>query len=358
MGMATNHPMAMALFCGPIAILGVAGAIAGVFGGVSVGTARKVLRRRGGSAKSSAIVTAAADAADLPRLAPAPRPVPWRIWLRAIDKPTVGLVVGIVFFIAGCVCGTVLGVLVWNDPSVLGAVSAFGFSLPFLSIGSAIVYFATRSARTTLRALRYGRLAQATIVQCQEGFDVDDSRRERRWLDFADAFDELNACWDKPLPIDAKGMRRFMTGAGVFGLLVFGFMALVGVFLSGAAIYVIVVEGELFGWFMALFMMVWWTFLVWLARLFLREMRIGRRPEKWTPKALGVRPVVDCRAQFALPDGGDIEFETKIDLSSRLDAGQADPHDIAVYDPAEPQRAILFSSFVPRLSVSAGGQWK
>ena len=137
-----------------------------------------------------------------------------------------------------------------------------------------------------------------------------------------------------------------------------GFLGLIGVFLSCAAVYTIVVERNLTGWFLALFMIVWWTIIVTTARLLLRGTRVVRRTGKWTPKAFGVRPVVDCRAHFTLPDGSEVEFETKVDLTSRLADGNADPHDVAVYDPAEPQRAILFSSFFPPLSVSRSGQWE
>jgi hypothetical protein len=357
-GMATNHPVAIAMFCIPIAMLGVTGAIAAGFGGVSVGSARRILQRRAAFASFGAKDGEAADAADLPQLARAPRQVPWRIWRQATDEPLLGIVFGIAFFVAGCVCLAVLGVIAWNDRSILGAASALGISLLLLSIGSAFFYLATRSARTTLRALRYGRLAHATILQCQEGFNPDEVNRSRRWLDFAVAFNELNACWNKPLPIDAKGVRRFMTAAGLFGLIVFGFLGLIGLLLSGAAVYIIVVEGRPSGWFMALFMTAWWTFIVSMARLLLRETRIARRTEKWTPQAIGVRPVVDCRARFALPDGSEVEFETKVDLASRLAKGLADPHDIAVYDPADPQRAILLSSFSPPLSVTRAGQWE
>jgi hypothetical protein len=353
--MTTSHPVAMAMFCVPIALLSLGGSIFGFFGSVTVGSARRMLPRPG--ARSTPLSDASASAADLPRLAPAPRRVPWSIWRQAVRDQLAGHLIGALFFSAGAVCLAVLGVIAWNQRSPLSAASAVGFSLLLVATGGAFFYFATRSTRTTLRALRHGRLAHATIVQCRENYDGA-SNRPCRWTDFPAAFDTLEGCWDEPLPISSSGARRISIAATVFALAVFGFMGAIGVFLSGAAVYVIAVEGKSSGWYMAAFMVLWWTVIVAIARLFLQQARPFARGEKWNPKSLGVQPIVECRARLALPDGGEVEFETKIDLTSRLAAGSADPRDVAVYDPAEPQRAILLSTFHPPLSITRAGHWE
>jgi hypothetical protein len=73
-------------------------------------------------------------------------------------------------------------------------------------------------------------------------------------------------------------------------------------------------------------------------------------------KSLGINPLVDCRVQLMLPDGKPMEFDTAIDISARLN-GRADESDIAVYDPFEPSRALLCSSFQPPLKVDDAGRW-
>jgi hypothetical protein len=64
------------------------------------------------------------------------------------------------------------------------------------------------------------------------------------------------------------------------------------------------------------------------------------------------------RFQFRVPDSGVVTSEAKVDFGTRYALHSTCATDIAVYDPRDPKRAFLLSSFHPPLNVSVSGEWK
>jgi hypothetical protein len=78
-----------------------------------------------------------------------------------------------------------------------------------------------------------------------------------------------------------------------------------------------------------------------------------------TPRLLGIRPSgIECRFRFQLPDGREITADAKLDLTGRVQAGNFELDDVALYDPANPRIATLLSGMSPPLQVSADGGWQ
>jgi hypothetical protein len=71
-----------------------------------------------------------------------------------------------------------------------------------------------------------------------------------------------------------------------------------------------------------------------------------------TPASRGVEPVVTCRFRFRSAEGREITTQAKLHLRSRIAAQAARPQDIAIYDPARPAVALLAGGFSPALSIS------
>ena len=65
-----------------------------------------------------------------------------------------------------------------------------------------------------------------------------------------------------------------------------------------------------------------------------------------------------CRFEFALPDGRVGKAKAEVDFRVRYALHALAATDIAVYDPHDPKRAVLLTSFRPPLNVSHLGKWK
>jgi hypothetical protein len=298
---------------------------------------------------------AAANEQGLPVLAAPPRSVPLRAqWQLLRGNLRMFLVMGAFFTAIGILFTSVL-VLDWPHESHEELLAFAILAVVFPTVGGAMAGLSLRHWRRTVTILRRGHLAKCRITKCKHP-------RSGTWTPYETLLEEFRGAWDKPIAdfnttADTRNMQRFATLFGWFAALVFGFMGIVGVIITGVVIYMAIAQREPIAWFGMLFLAVWWTMIVWLGKTFRRQVGLVKNIGKQSLKSLGINPLVDCRAQLMLPDGKPMEFDTAIDISARL-SGRADESDIAVYDPYDPSRALLCSSFGPPLKVSESGRWR
>jgi hypothetical protein len=362
----TDDRLPLHLFFWPMLILGVAG---GVFGTVygAVQYARYVVnvpadvRERERKKERRPLIeerraTAAAIEQRLQPLAPAPRAIPLKIqWQLLRDGVGAGMLIGAVFALAGITAGVLL-FLGWRSNPEKFPLVAVTFGVIFLVLGTVFLISSIGAWRSKLKVLRHGYVARCRIVTCQHpqtGF----------WKQYPALLEELRAAWEKPLAdfntkADTRNFQRFATLFGIASLVVFGFMGVVGVILTVAFVYAAVVERELIGWLGLAFLALWWAAIAAMALLFWRRIRVASTMGRQSLKTLGMKPVVECRVEFTLPDGKAVDTKTKIDLTPRLALGRSDPDDVLAYDPWTPSNVLLLSSFTPALIVSETGQWR
>jgi hypothetical protein len=353
------------LFFWPVWSLAAAGVLVGTLYGAAhyldyVSTVPAGIREKQRRKKRLPVVEAfeankAAIEQGLPLLAPPPRAVPLRAcWQLLRGDAGVFLLIGAFFFAVGIVMTTMI-MFEWREAPRQTQHITVVLPLTFAGIGLAILIAGTRSWGRKIRILRYGYLVHCRIVQCKDA-------QTGRWKTYEAALDQLRGAWDKPLAAynrraNTKSFERFATVFGWFALLVFAMMGVVGVIFTCGIIFIAVTQHEPVAYFGLLFVAVWWTVLVWMARSFLRIVPPLKRVGSQSLRTLGVKPVVKCRAQFALPNGKTVELKTQIDLSRCLDASR-EPYHVAVYDPLKPSNALILSHFERALEVAVDGSWR
>ncbi|HEY3392203.1 MAG TPA: hypothetical protein VGK58_05830 [Lacipirellulaceae bacterium] len=361
----SDHPLPMYLWFTPVLAFGALGAAAGTIYGAAEyfryvanvpATIREQQRHAQRAPKvTQAEATAAAIEQELPVLAPAPRPVPLRAQWQLLRRGSgIGLVLGVACSIVGVVF---LLASVLDRPNSTEEFFVFILlTTVFLIVGALATAASAHHWRRQVAILRRGYLAKCSIEKCKD-------LQSGKWKPYQTLLAELRAAWDTPLSAcntkaDTKRFQRFARVFKVFAVIVFAFMGIGGVIVSGGVIYVAVVEHDPLAIFGVFFIAAWWALVVWMARSFLRVLRPLTNVGSQTLKSLGIQPIVECRAVYSLPQGKTIELKTKIDLSRRLAPGSGEPDDVAVYDPLQPSRALLLSSFDPPLEIGQGGRWQ
>ncbi|MEX2306577.1 MAG: hypothetical protein WD738_03245 [Pirellulales bacterium] len=383
--MRSDHPLLIYLVAWPVLVLGSLGLVVGVVNATarylgylwSVPAGRRASAR--GKARKPMVqereATAAAIEQRLPVLASPPRRVPRRArWHLLRGEVHGGLVGGGSFAALGTVVTLAFVLVWWFKPDEMPLIV---ITLPLLFAGFGVL-FASASLQIWQRQiniLRRGYLARCRILECKDP-------QTEQWKPYETALEELRAVWDKPIASipkqlitrynlslfgmgwektvvhsDTKSFPPFMRLIGWFIWMFFGFMAIVGVGLTLAVIYVAIVEEPL-AWFGLLFVAVWWVVIVLLGRSLFAKVRLLKNIENLTLGDLGVEPLFDCRAQLTLPYGKTVDFKTKIDLSHHLTLTTDKCGDVAVYDPYKPSQAIHLSYFRPPLTVDESGQWQ
>jgi hypothetical protein len=236
-------------------------------------------------------------------------------------------------------------------------------------IGLGTLVGSLRAWVTRVRILRHGELAWATIRTCEEIKTACRSGACRsaptgRWLDFREGFDQLDRWWNQPRASSTGSAQK--AGVNVF-LYVFRTMlvlfAIFGVVIVSFMVGAILSAENLSAGARLLFSLVPLAFLaIWLGMLVLGWRMTGRVMAMMSGEAtvadLGCQPMIRCRFEFQTASGQPATAEARVDLTSRLQSRQANPTDVALYDPGNPERALLLSSFTPPLNVSPFGEWQ
>jgi hypothetical protein len=361
----TNDPLAWQLFFGPVWILGGLGAVAGTLYGAAnyvqyllnvpadVREQHREKIHRPVVDRPQAI--AAAIDQRLQPLAPPPRAVPIRACYRLIRDDLAIFLVGAAFFAAGVVAAILL-FLGWRSNPARFPLVAVTFGLIFVAIGLLFLIATVRDWRAKMAILRRGHLTRCRIVTCKHP-------QTGGWRSYSTILEKLREAWDKPLAdfnskADTKSFQQIGVVFGVFSSLVFGFMGVAGVFLTAGFLYAAFVQQELVGWVGLGFLALWWTVIVWMARSIWRQTRVASTIGQQSLHSLGIKPVVECRVKFRLPEGQVVKAKTKVDLAPRLAAGKSEPDDVVAYDPWKPENALLLSGFTPPLEVGENGNWR
>jgi hypothetical protein len=217
--------------------------------------------------------------------------------------------------------------------------------------------------------LKHGQLARARVVAFQNQSAVrsagDESYGVKNvhgpWLDFETGLAQAQRFRANTLPVAPPGLfnpiTAIMTG---FGCILLSFAAFAVVFFVVALTFVWIggnqpvsekaVQTLLGLTFLAAYLAVLWFIRRWLTRM--KQFASG----KLSMAQVGIPSIAHGRFVFSTPDGSKHEVTAYMDLRQRLETGQANPADLAVYLPDDPQRVILLGGLWPPIAIQ-DGEW-
>jgi len=292
-------------------------------------------------------------------LAPAPRPVPLAVqWQLFSARPAV--FIGLVFLCGG---GAFLVAFLsnpeglWTPWVVIPTIH--------LGVGVGLTTVPIVRWRRAVAILKHGQVAAARLVAVQDrgGIGHDGEAMVNTagpWVDYERSFAQTQMFWTTPrieaapaAPLVLKLMGWCVALIGLFGV-AWAVVVVALLWLGPAAGERGAGENMLLtlalGAFAALFLGTTWF----MRRVFNRMGHFAAGG--MSPATVGIEPVARCRFVFKLPEGQEAAVIASVNLRWRLQSGRAEPQDIAIFLPDEPQRALLLGGLWPRLSVR-DGQW-
>jgi hypothetical protein len=290
---------------------------------------------------------------ELPFLAPAPRAVPWAIQWQLFGG-RVFCAVGLLFVGVS----SVLLALFWSEAR--GRLVHLGqlFPLLHLSMGLGLTIVPICLWRRKVAIMKHGQLAPARLVAAQaRGHWVRQSDGSMAdvggpWIDYEQAFEQVRALRATQLNVPPG----FSTMVPFMGCMIaaFGLFALATALLAVAGIWfgrnqLEPAEKLLATMGILTFLAVLLGVALLIRSSVLRMRRLKNR--EITPAALGLKVVDRCRFVFALPDGHEVEVTANVDLRSRLEKGDAEPDDVAIYLADAPRRTLLLGGLSPPVTI-------
>ncbi|MEZ6139073.1 MAG: hypothetical protein R3B84_00745 [Zavarzinella sp.] len=290
-----------------------------------------------------------------------PRKVPLSVQLRMLQHPVM-IVIGCVFILFSSVVFIIPQLAAGNRFE-----SPWQF-FPFihLLIGLGMVLVPLAQLRKRVQILKNGVMTPAIIFAIQDQGITNSTSHEPmgvknvsgQWLDFDTGYVKAREFWEKTIPIARNGQSNPLTVLmPVFGCVLMAFGAFIVLFFA-VFVFLIWFNGK-----QPISEKIIWTggacaFLL----IYLVSVWVGQR---WITKVkqfseghvsigqMGIPTIVCCRFIYAVSEEIK-ESMLYIDFRFRLQTGQSDPSDLAVYDPSNPQQVILLGGFSPPISYSHG----